>query len=235
MNRLDNLKKNNILGAFITPGDIDIEKTEEYILAMIEGGADFIEIGIPFSDPMAEDATIQEAYIKALGNMVNTDTIFSCVKRLRQDTEIPVVVITNANPVFSYAEGVDKFFENCRESGVDAIIMPDVPYEEVDEFKSAADKNGIYIISAVAPSDEKRIEKIVKDAQGFVYATALAENTKEDMDELIRNVKKYKDIPVLTKDERFTCDGLMLSNEIVKLVNRGMNPQAIAHFVKSYK
>ena len=232
-NRLDNLKRENILGAFITPGDIDIEKTEEYILAMIEGGADFIELGIPFSDPIAEDATIQEFYIKALANKVNTDTIFDCVKRLRKDTEIPVVIITNANPVFSY--GIDKFFENCRQSGVDAIIMPDVPYEEVDEFKDAADKNGVYIIMAVAPTDEERIEKIVKEAKGFVYATALAENTKEDMEKLIRTVKSKKDIPVVTKDESFKCDGLILSNEIVKLIDRGMETKAVKHFVKSYK
>lgn len=232
-NRLDNLKRENILGAFITPGDIDIEKTEEYILAMIEGGADFIEIGIPFSDPIAEDSTIQEFYIKALQNKVNTDTIFDCVKRLRKDTEIPVVIITNANPVFSY--GIDRFFENCSKVGVDAIIMPDVPYEEVDEFRGAADKSGVYIISAVAPTDEERIEKIVKEANGFVYATALAENTTEDMEKLIRAVKSKKDIPVVTKDESFKCDGLILSNEIVKLIDRGMETKAISHFVKSYK
>lgn len=232
-NRLDNLKKENILGAFITPGDINIEKTEEYILAMIAGGADFIEIGIPFSDPIAEDSTIQEFYIKALRNKVNTDTIFDCVKRLRKDTQIPVVIITNANPVFSY--GIAKFFENCRLSGVDAIIMPDVPYEEVEEFKGEADKNGVYIIMAVAPTDEDRIEKIVSEAKGFVYATALAENTKEDMESLIRTVKSKKDIPVVTKDENFKCDGLILSNEIVKLIDRGMETKAISHFVKSYK
>ena len=233
MNRLDNLKKENILGAFITPGDIDIEKTEEYILAMIEGGADFIEIGIPFSDPIAEDSTIQEFYIKALNNKVNTDTIFDCVKRLRKDTQIPVVIITNANPVFSY--GIDKFFNNCKLAGVDGIIMPDVPYEEVDEFKDAADANEVYIISAVAPTDEARIEKIVKDAKGFLYATALLENTVEDMERLIATVKDKKDIPVVTKDENFKCDGLILSNEIVKLIDRGMETKAINHFVKSYK
>lgn len=233
MNRLDNLKKNNILGAFITPGDIDIAKTEEYILAMIEGGADFIEIGIPFSDPIAEDATIQEFYIKALENKVNTDTIFDCVKKLRNDTEIPVVVITNANPVFSY--GIERFFDNCKVSGVDAIIMPDVPYEEVDEFKTAADKNDVYIISAVAPTDEERIEKIVAEAKGFLYATALAENTVDDMEKLIATVKAKKDIPVVTKDENFKCDGLILSNEIVKLIDKGMETKAISHFVKSYK
>lgn len=233
MNRLDSMKKTNILGAFITPGDIDIVKTEEYILSMIDGGADFIEIGIPFSDPVAEDSTIQEFYIKALANKVNTDTIFDCVKKLRNDTDIPVVVITNANPVFSY--GIEKFFEKCRTSGVDGVIMPDVPYEEVDEFEPSAEKNGIYIISAVAPTDEARIEKIVKNAKGFVYATALAENTLEDMKNLITAVKSKKDIPVVTKDENFKCDGLILSNEIVKLVDKGMDPKAISHFVKTYK
>ena len=233
MNRLDNLKKENILGAFITPGDINVEKTEEYILAMIEGGADFIEIGIPFSDPVAEDATIQEFYIKALKNKVNTDTIFDCVKKLRKDTEVPVFIITNANPVFSY--GIEKFFENCKKAGVDAVIMPDVPFEEVDEFKGAADKNEVYIISAVAPTDEARIEKIAAEAKGFLYATALAENTVEDMEKLIAAVKSKRDIPVITKDENFKCDGLILSNEIVKLIDRGMETKAISHFVKSYK
>lgn len=232
-NRLDGLKKKNILGAFITPVDTNTENTEKYILAMVEGGADFIEIGIPFSDPIAEDATIQEFYIKALENNVNTDTVFECVKRLRKDTEIPVVVISNANPVFSY--GVEKFFAACEAVGVDGIIMPDVPYEEVDEFKGEADKRGVYIISAVAPTDEERIEKIAKDAKGFLYATALLENTVEDMEKLIKTVKSKKDIPVVTKDESFKCDGLILSNEIVKLIDKGMESRAISHFVKSYK
>ncbi len=199
MNRLDNLKKENILGAFITPGDIDINKCEEYILSMIDGGADFIEIGIPFSDPVAEDSTIQEFYIKSLENRVNTDTIFECVKKLRCDTTVPVVIITNANPVFSY--GIDRFFEKCGKCGVDGVIMPDVPYEEVDEFNPAAEKYGVYIISAVAPTDEARIEKIVTNAKGFVYATALAENTVEEMEDLVRTVKSKKDIPVISKDE----------------------------------
>ncbi len=233
MNRLDNLKKKDILGAFITPGDIDIEKCEEYILSMVSGGVDFIEVGIPFSDPIAEDSTIQEFYIKALENKVNTDTIFDCVKRLRKDTQIPVVIITNANPVFKY--GIDRFFKKCKDVGVDAIIMPDVPYEEVAEFKGAADENEVYIISAVAPTDEKRVGKIVEEAKGFVYATALAENTLEEMEELIGQVKAIKDIPVISKDESIPCDGLILSNEVVKLIDKGMDTNAISHFVKSYR
>lgn len=232
-NRLDNMKKENILGAFVTPVDTNAQSTIEYILALVDGGADFIEIGIPFSDPIAEDATIQEFYIKALANNVNTDTVFECVAALREKTQVPVVIISNANPVFRY--GADRFFETCAKVGVDGVIMPDVPYEEMDEFKCEADKNGVYIICAVAPTDEERIEKIVKNAKGFLYATALLENTVEDMEKLIETVKSKKDIPVVTKDESFKCDGLILSNEIVKLIDKGMEKNALSHFVKSYK
>ena len=129
----------------------------------------------------------------------------------------------------------DENFRKLAALFPNAVTETITGYEEVEEFKAAADKNGVYIIMAVAPTDEERIEKIVKDAKGFVYATALAENTAEDMEKLIRMVKAKKDIPVVTKDESFKCDGLILSNEIVKLIDRGMETKAISHFVKSYK
>ena len=151
---------------FLTAGDPTIEKTVEYILAMEEAGCDLIEIGIPFSDPMAEGVVIQDANIRALGHNTTTDDVFEIVRKVRQKTDVPLVFLTYINPVFFY--GYEKFFKKCGELGIDGIISPDLPYEEKGEIKDIALSNDVDVISLIAPTSKERIQKIASDATGFI-------------------------------------------------------------------
>ena len=155
---------------FLTAGDPTIEKTVEYILAMEEAGCDLIEIGIPFSDPMAEGVVIQDANIRALGHNTTTDDVFEIVRKVRQKTDVPLVFLTYINPVFFY--GYEKFFKKCGELGIDGIISPDLPYEEKGEIKDIALSNDVDVISLIAPTSKERIQKIASDATGFIYVVS---------------------------------------------------------------
>ncbi|MBQ2466507.1 MAG: tryptophan synthase subunit alpha, partial [Lachnospiraceae bacterium] len=152
---------------FITCGDPSLEVTEALICAMAEAGADVIELGIPFSDPTAEGPVIQEANIRALSNGITTDDIFAMVAKVRQKTTVPLVFMTYANVVYSY--GVTRFMKKSREVGMDGLILPDVPFEEKEEFAVVAEDFDIAFISLIAPTSKDRIRKIAREAKGFVY------------------------------------------------------------------
>ncbi|MDR1239458.1 MAG: tryptophan synthase subunit alpha [Treponema sp.] len=152
---------------FVTGGDPGVEKSEEFILEMIRAGADLVEIGIPFSDPIAEGPVIQRANIRALNAGTTVKKIFGLVERLRKKTSVPLVFLTYLNPVFHY--GYENFFARCREAGVDGIIIPDLPFEEQDEVRAAAAPKGVDLISLAAPTSEDRVREIVKNASGFLY------------------------------------------------------------------
>ena len=141
---------------FITAGDPDLETTKKLILAMEEAGATLIELGIPFSDPMAEGPVIQEADLRALSAGCTTDKVFDMIKEVRKETDIPLVFLTYANPIFHY--GTDKFYARCAEVRVDGTIVPDVPYEEREELEEACDKYGVDRITMIAPTSEDRIQ-----------------------------------------------------------------------------
>ena len=130
---------------FITAGDPNLDKTAEYILEMERAGADLIEIGIPFSDPIAEGVVIQEADLRALQSGTTTDGIFDMVEKLRQKTDMPLVFMGYLNPVFHY--GYEKFFKRCAECGISGIIIPDLPYEEKGECDEIAASYGVDVIS----------------------------------------------------------------------------------------
>ena len=152
---------------FITCGDPDLETTAKVVRAAAENGADLIELGIPFSDPTAEGPVIQGANIRALAGGVTTDKIFDLVRDLRRDVTVPMVFMTYANVVFSY--GAERFIATCRDIGIDGLILPDLPFEEKEEFQPVCTKYGVDLISLIAPTSEKRIAVIAREAEGFIY------------------------------------------------------------------
>ena len=217
---------------FITAGDPTLEKTEEFVLEMEKAGAALVEIGIPFSDPIAEGPVIQEANIRALSGGCTTDKIFEMVKSLRTKTQMPLVFMGYVNTLYRY--GYEKFFERCRETGIDGVILPDVPYEEKGEVTDVASKYGIEVVSLIAPTSEKRIKMIAKDAEGFIYVvssmgvTGVRSEIKTDISSIVDSIKEVTDVPVAvgfginTKEQvnQYTtiADGAIVGSAIVKIV-----------------
>ena len=216
---------------FITCGDPSLETTEELVYAMEKAGADLIELGIPFSDPTAEGPVIQAANIRALSNGVTTDKIFEMVEKMRKKTSIPMVFMTYANVVFSY--GTEKFCRRAAETGMDGLILPDVPFEEKEEFASVCRKYGLDLISLIAPTSHERIREIAKEAEGFVYCvsslgvTGVRKEITTDIGEMVKMVKSQKDIPcavgfgISTPEQAekmaSQADGVIVGSAIVKL------------------
>ena len=233
---------------FLTCGDPDLETTEQLVYAMVEAGADLIELGIPFSDPTAEGPVIQEANIRALGdnNKTTTDSVFQLVRRLRKTVTIPMVFMTYANVVFSY--GSEKFISECKEIGIDGLILPDIPYEEKKEFDPICKKYDIDLISLIAPTSNDRISMIANDASGFVYCvsslgvTGVRSNITTDVGHMVELVKKTKDIPcaigfgISTPEQAKAmakqADGVIVGSAIVKIIGQ-YGKQAVP-YVKKY-
>lgn len=184
---------------FITCGDPSLEVTEQLVYAMEEVGADLIELGIPFSDPTAEGPVIQRANVRALSGGVTTDKVFDMVVKIRKNSSVPMVFMTYANVVFSY--GTERFIKTAAEIGMDGLILPDVPFEEKEEFDSVCKKYGIDLISLIAPTSHERVAQIAKDAEGFVYCvsslgvTGTRTNITTDIGAMVKLVKQAKDIP----------------------------------------
>ncbi len=202
---MSNLKKafenGKALIPFVTCGDPDLETTANNIRALVENGANAIEIGIPFSDPTAEGPMIQEANIRALQGGVTTDKIFEFVKELRKDVTVPFVFVTYANVVFSY--GTERFVKTCAEVGMDGLFIPDVPFEEKEEFDGVCKQYGVDLISMIAPTSKKRISKIAKEATGFVYVVSNPSTANEelayqsDVSEVVKEIRAYTDVPCI--------------------------------------
>jgi tryptophan synthase alpha chain len=171
MNRIQNAFKNGkaFIG-FVTGGDPDINASYNFIMAMIEGGADLVEIGIPFSDPIAEGPVIQAANVRALNNGAAVGKMFELAAGVRENTDVPLVFLTYLNPV--YRRGYDRFFADCAASGVDGVIIPDLPFEESFEARPAAKASGVALISMVAPTSAERIGRISEQAEGFLYVVS---------------------------------------------------------------
>ncbi len=185
---------------FVTCGDPTIETTEAVVRSMAAAGADLIELGIPFSDPTAEGPVIQEASTRALAAGATTDAIFEMVARLRQDLDIPLVFMTYANVIFSY--GIERFAQRAEEAGIDGIILPDVPFEEREEFAPAFAAHGIDLIAMIAPTSEDRIATIAREASGFIYlvsslgVTGVRSQIKTDLEGIVATIRATTDVPV---------------------------------------
>lgn len=236
---------------FVTAGDPSLEKTEEFVLEMLRGGCDLVEIGIPFSDPIAEGTVIQEADLRALSAGTTTDGVFEMVERLRKKTDAPLVFMTYYNPVFSY--GNERFFKRCAQVGIDGIIIPDVPFEEKGEVVQAAAPCGVQVISMVAPTSHARIRKIAAEAEGFLYVvssmgvTGVRSKIETDLGAILQVVRESTDTPaavgfgVSTPEQAAQigklADGVIVGSAIVKLAAKyGENAgQPIYEYVKSMK
>lgn len=217
---------------FLTGGDPTIEKTEEYIMEMIAAGADLIEIGIPFSDPIAEGPVIQAANIRALAAGTTTARIFELAAAVRRRTEVPLVFLTYVNPVFRY--GYEAFFSRCEEVGVDGIIIPDLPFEERPELQQQADRHDVKVISMIAPTSENRIRLIAREAQGFVYVvssmgvTGIRAEFSADLSATMKLLKEETKTPCAigfgihtpqqAKAQAQLADGVIVGSAIVKII-----------------
>jgi tryptophan synthase alpha chain len=217
---------------FVTGGDPSIEKTEEFILEMIRAGADLVEIGIPFSDPIAEGPVIQRANIRALKAGATVEKLFTLVESLRRRTPVPLGVLTYLNPVFHY--GYDAFFKRCREAGLDGIIIPDLPFEEQGEVREFSSQYGVDLISLIAPTSEERIKKIAQSASGFLYlvsslgVTGIRRDINTDLASIAASVREAADLPLAVGFGIHTpaqaaavgkiADGVIVGSAIVRII-----------------
>lgn len=236
---------------FITCGDPDLETTAAVVRAMVKNGADLIELGIPFSDPTAEGPTIQGANIRALKSGTTTDKIFALVKELRKDITIPMVFMTYANVIFSY--GSEQFISICHDIGIDGLILPDLPFEEKEEFLPLCNKYHVDLISLIAPTSEKRIAMIAKEATGFIYivsslgVTGVRSEIKTDLVPIIDIVRENSTVPCAVgfgistpeqaKKMADISDGAIVGSAIIKLLEKhGKNAaEYVGAYVKSMK
>ncbi|KXL52584.1 tryptophan synthase alpha chain [Anaerotignum neopropionicum] len=217
---------------FITCGDPDLETTEKLVYAMEKAGADLIELGIPFSDPVAEGPVIQEASERALKNGVTTDKIFEMVQKIRENSFVPLAFMTYANPVFTY--GLDKFLSRCKENGICCVILPDIPFEEKGEMLDKFQEYGVKMISLIAPTSKDRISKIAAGAEGFVYCvsslgvTGTRTEITTDIAAMVEGVKEVNALPcaigfgisspeTAAKMSRVS-DGVIVGSAIVKII-----------------
>lgn len=236
---------------FLTGGDPDIETTEKLVRAMSQAGADLIEIGVPFSDPIAEGPVIQEASQRALAGGCTVDQLFDMVARLRQDVTIPLIFMGYGNSVFGY--GAEKFMARCKESGVDGLILPDVPFEEREEFRAVLDKYGITQISMVAPTSQNRARAIAREAEGFLYCvsslgvTGVRSQINSDIGQIIELARQESGVPCAigfgistpqqARDMAKLSDGVIVGSAIVKLIaqhGRDSVP-VVAQYVREMK
>jgi tryptophan synthase alpha chain len=249
-----NLRENRkALITFLTAGDPDIDTTEKLVLAMDQSGADMIELGVPYSDPIAEGPVIQAANERALINGIKFNDIFRLVAKLREKTQKPLVLLLYVNSILQY--GKDRFFKECLQFGIDGVIIPDLPYEERDEISYEAKLYGIRMISLVTPVSEERIEKLVTDAEGFIYCvsslgvTGVRGDFQTDFEHFFGLIDRFRSIPTAigfgisdaeqVRQVKGYADSVIIGSAIVKKIAQAQNPNdavnCIGHFVKELR
>lgn len=244
-------EKKKVFVGFLTAGDPNLAKTEEFILKMQEAGAGLIEIGIPFSDPIAEGPVIQEANVRALSNKggCTLDMVFDMVERIRPQVTVPLVLLTYLNPVFRY--GYDRFSKKCAEVGIDGFIIPDMPYEESAELTEIAAGYGVDKITLIAPTSDERVQMLAKDARGYIYLVSSMGVTGErneittDLGDIVAKIRQVTDTPVAIgfgihspeQAEKMgqLADGVIVGSAIVKLIAKyGTEAgEPVAEYVRS--
>ncbi|MCL2093758.1 MAG: tryptophan synthase subunit alpha [Treponema sp.] len=224
--------------AFITGGDPSLEKTKEFISEIIRAGADLIEIGVPFSDPIAEGPVIQEANIRALKGGVRMEHLFSLVEDIRRDSsiprgsDIPLVFLSYYNPVFHY--GCDAFFERAARAGLDGIIIPDLPFEEQTPVRQSAQKQGLDLISLIAPTSDQRIKDIAAASTGFIYVvssmgvTGVRQDITTDLGAMVKSLRSVTPVPAAigfgihspaqASEMAQLADGVIVGSAIVRII-----------------
>lgn len=254
MNRIDirfnelKEKKEKAFIPFVTCGaDLNVEDTADLVVSLDKEGSTVVEIGVPFSDPLADGTVIQNAYTKALNNGIKLKDILECVKLIRERSDVPIVLMVYFNIV--YCKGIEKFINDSKSAGVDGLIVPDVPLEERGELNKICEENGIYLIPLVARTSKDRIAKITKDAKGFVYCVSTngttGERTKLDSgtNDYLEEVRNIVDIPMcigfgisskeVVKEVKDSCDGVIVGSAIVKRMSEGK--ESVIKFVKDLK
>ncbi len=237
--------------AFITCGDPDLETTAAAVRAAAENGSDLIELGIQFSDPKAEGPVIQGANLRALNGGITTDKVFAFVRELRKDVTVPMVFMTYANVVFSY--GAERFISACKETGIDGLILPDLPFEEKEEFQPLCKQYGVDLVSLIAPTSENRIAMIAREAEGFIYlvsslgVTGTRNEITTDLTSIVKVIRENSNIPCAigfgistpeqAKKMAAISDGAIVGSAIIKLLEKhGKNaPQYIGEYVRKMK
>lgn len=212
--------------AFITCGDPDLATTEEAIFAAVEAGADVVEVNIPFSDPTAVDPIVQEANIRALEAGMTTDKVFDFLETIRPRVQVPIAISTYANVVYSY--GAERFARRCAKAGVGGLIVPDLPFEERQEFLPQCQAEGIDLIFMVAVTSKERVAAIASQATGFLYIMACPGTREQELTELMTYARENSSVPCVicltgTEDCRFQqvaerTDGVAVDTPIVSLV-----------------
>ncbi len=236
---------------FITAGDPDMNTTEKLVLSMLDNGADIVELGVPFSDPIAEGTTIQNASKRSLDGGTTLLKIFDTVKNLRKKTDAPLILMMYLNTIFRF--GTERFFSLCSEVGIDGVIVPDMPFEERDEIQGSADSYNIHSISLVAPTSSDRIAMIANESKGFLYCvsstgvTGTRSSFSTDFNEFFGTIKKHTKIPCAVgfgissaeqahKMKNY-CNGIIVGSAIVKLIeeHKESSVQPVSEFVSSLR
>lgn len=234
---------------FISGGAPDLDTTKELIIEMEKAGADIIEIGIPFSDPITEGTVIQAANERALSGGCTTDKLFDAIKEAGKTVKIPMVFFTYINPIYTY--GIEKFLDRCNECGIKGLVVPDLPFEEKDEIAGSCKEHDVELISSVVFTDYNRIKMIAEKAEGFILCeTVIGENSvgiSENIENMIYNIRKVTDIPYVTECENPSleqiknvakyCDGVIVRSAIVKLEEKygKDSPKYVREYVKQMK
>lgn len=228
MNKLQIKDNKKALIGFLTAGDPSLEKTKEFMLTMVKAGVDVIEIGIPFSDPVAEGPIVQSANVRALSTKSGCTPrmVLEAIGEIRSQIPVPIVVYTYLNPVYKY--GYDEFCAKCNAVGVDSLLIPDLPYEEKAELEEIARKYNVSLMAQISTESHDRIAKIAKDAEGYLRLITTIDQDPKITESVVKKAREYTDVPVLIEigigalhHAREYCDfvdGIIVGNEFVAMI-----------------